>query len=68
MEKLNFTKEQKQILDMQILYPQKGVCYIGGSLKEKLTSSPIIFMTAIKYALEDSLIFHIQITKDNTLT
>ena len=66
MEKLNFTKEQKQILDMQILYPQKGVCYIGGSLKEKLTSSPIIFMTAIKYALEDSLIFHIQITKDNT--
>lgn len=66
MEKLNFTKEQKQILDMQILYPQKGVCYIGGSLKEKLTSSSIIFMTAIKYALEDSLIFHIQITKDNT--
>lgn len=66
MDKLFFTKEQMQILDMQLLYPQKGVCNIGGIMMEKIKDDPTIPIKAMQYVIEDILIFNIQVKKDNT--
>ncbi len=65
METFFLTKEQKQILDIQLLYPQSSICNIGGMLHVKNEQNEELPVKAMRYAIENTGMYHIQINKKN---
>lgn len=64
MNNLHFTKEQRQILDIQKMYPDTGVCNIGGMLTQSCSYDWKNSVLAAEYAINDILATHIQLHCD----
>lgn len=65
MDKLFFTREQLQILDIQMLYQDRGVCNIGGRICERKVSDSHMPVKAMQHAVNDIGSYHIRIDTNN---
>ncbi len=64
MKELFFTSEQKSILDIQMMFPNQGVCNIAGVIYVRQVENPEYVISAMRNNLEDIEIFHLQVDKD----
>ncbi len=66
MDKLFFTREQLQIMDIQMLYKDRGVCNIGGRICERQVIDSHLPVKAMQQAVNDIASYHIRIDTNNT--
>ena len=65
MQQIYFTKQQKNIIDIQKLYPDKGICNIAGIIHVKNVKNYMSAVFAMQKNLEDIDIFHLQVDKND---
>lgn len=63
MEKLYFTEEQKQILDMEKAYPNQGICNIGGRVTFSDKYDKTVVRAALRVALAENEMLKVRVNR-----